>query len=1253
MVAVWPGYYWQAKENLWKLDFFRVFSRDTFCAVVVDGELSLDKEIFGKHAKLAKEAGIPFVVLDEEIPGAINVKYDDEKMFGEIMEHLLVQHKVSKITFAGDEGQPSLSDRYLNVYKNTLKKYNIPFEENRITSCNTVIGKGREKVIASIKENPPEAVICSTFTLGIGIVNALKDLGYSVPGDVVVAGMNGISNRRAGIPDLTAGNRNLTLIADKGLELVEKALAGEDLTGTHLLPMEKHLSESCGCFVSLEDNDMSDYIRAIMLERNLSITQERTQAKSLEMFINAEEVTNTADLIRDVLPDDTYFCIRKSVLNDVTEAKTEVSNEDRYVVFADRNKENEGIDFDRAELHRRAEKQGRNAAPVIMYPVYVKHETYGIVIAEAPEFIGRQMMMGRFLNMLSRGFAYYMKSFEIRQNARKLQDAYTRLRGFQVRDAMTGFYNNSGLIQELEKIKEECAKNHETLHYVCVDLDKLGNINDIYGHSEGDSAIMDLADIIKECASRNDIVAHLGSDEFIVFLRTSEGEGKRTTEAFLNFLKIHVDDYNKSSDKEYTINTNTSSGMVVVYEDTDMSLVVDEALSDKRLLKNNRRGNFTGGVDELNEDEMKKADLIREVIDQNKFLYAYQPIVKASDGTIFGYEALMRTDTEEPISPLTLLKYATANQRLYDIERATFFNVLEDITKKGDVFEGKKIFVNSIPGYQIDQSDFEILKKKYPDVFKDIFIEVTEQTEQNDEEIRVLTQRSNSEGFSIAIDDYGCGYANTSALLRYTPNCVKIDRLLISNLHSDPRKQHFVKNIIEFAHDNHFYALAEGVETSDELKASIALGVDLIQGFYLAKPTFEVLEELPQSLKEEVEECNKKAGEQRYDKVYVVSRERELLLTRIAMELYTEILLTGQDLSLYGNMEYAAAVKIRVKENTNTTLTIKNVILENELTETGIEIGENSTLTLILEGENVIYSNGIKVPASSTLILKGDGNLRIQTKNHAAFGIGNDLQHPHGTIIMDISGELDIRVDGERAVGIGGCVPGPGAKIQLKGGNNLIKSSSTAFVGVGSFTGNANVDISETHFVIDFNVVNGVGIGSPTGQSNVRVSNAFLEIKAGGKSITGIGSASKGDNQVEIISAQVLIDMNSPRVVMIGCPYGKMRVYVEHSKVELFGSGGRVLGVGCLDMNGELILRSVGFAVKITSDGAMCLGVKKEKRDFGTAVPVLEVISTNEESLEEVARNPIPGGAPGAHPIAGFSGPPPEALGPHGLANTL
>ena len=1251
VAAIWPGFSWYLQGEEWKMDFFKVFSPEDFCAVVVDCEFGFNREILSRQASIMRKMNIPLIILDLEVPGANCVVFDDDATFEQLLNHLVTKHGAKDILYSGDIGYPNKNEKYLQVYKNFLKKENIPFDESRVCESNTVYSVDIENVLKAVRAKKPDAVICTSSNIGVGVTGAVGRFGYSVPGDVVVAGINTIHNRRAGIPDLSSGTRNFTKMSESCIGLIEKSLAGDDSVSTVKVPMELRLSESCGCGKMPEKN-MDDLVRDILLQRNLAVSQERKQGLSFGRLLETRSLDEVKETLRSILPVNSYFCVRDSFAKAVTGAADDLNSEEAFHVYVSYDEEAEGRAFDTNYLHELCERQKRNDAPLIIYPANVRRETYGFVVSDSPKFTDVQVMMGRFLSALCRSLAFFSRNQEIEKNNRKLKSMNEDLRNAQIRDSMTGLFNVSGLIYELEKIKKSCIERGERLNYVCIDLDHLSNINDIYGHNEGDCAIIDVAEIIKETILRDDLCAHLGSDEFMVFLRATEEDGGRTVDSFIKHLQANVDEYNRSSDKEYTLNINTSTGVAIFYEDTDMSQIIDDALSDKRLLKNNRRGTYIAGAEELNPDELKQENEIREVIDNNRFRYAYQPIIKASDGSIFGYEALMRTDTKDPISPLTMIKYATIKQRLYDIERATFFNVLKDISEKAELFVGKKIFINSIPGYQIDQADFEKLKKMYPGIFKNLFIEVTEQTEQNDNEIRMLTERSMSEGFSIAIDDYGCGYSNTSALLRYTPNCVKIDRLLITNLHSDPRKQHFVKNIIEFAHDNHFLALAEGVETADELRASIALGVDLIQGFYLAKPNMEVLECLPEHLIREIEYCNQKADEKHFNKLYVVSKEREMLLTRIALELYTEILLSGQNVTLIGNNEYPAAVKIRIKENTNTTLTIRNVILDNDQSDVGIEIGENATLTLILEGDNYINSNGIRIPGNSLLKLQGKGNLHITTKCQGAFGIGNDLLHTFGNVIMDISGELDINVNGERAVGIGGNLPGPGVKLHLKGGANRIRSNSAAFVGIGAFAGEVFADISETHFIINYNCVSGVAIGTPSGKCNTRVSNAFLEIKAGGKSITGIGSASKGDNQIEILSAQVLMDMNSPRVIMIGCPFGGTRVYIEHSKVEMFGSGGRVIGIGCADMNGELILRSVGLKIQIHSQGALPLGVRPENQDFGAAVPEIEVINDGdgeEPDMPDISTLGAP--PPGVEGFdlppqtMGAGGPPPGAMG--------
>lgn len=1246
VVGVWPGYYWQAEENRWKLDIFRMFAQQTFDAVFVDAEGFEDVKTLRHQAKLAAEKSIPFFVLDMEVDGAVSILFDDKKAFFESFHHLSEVHNCKNIFFVGDLGLPYASARCLEYYKEALAETGAEFDENRVAYCNTLIATGSENVAVRIHSAKPDGIICSHPGVASVACGALKAMGYSVPGNIVMASLNSITDRRSGIPDMTGGRRDFAKMAEKCIDVLEKKLAGKRVRKVYEVPMDCRLSESCGCgYVEIIDEQY--LLRSLIMQRDISLAQERRQNTLLDHFFKCKRLEELAVPIQNVLPEGTYFCSRDCFIEAPEDAAKAASSVETFHIFASVAGTKNGEDFNREYLRNAAFRQMEKGEPLILYPVFTREGFYGLVVSETDNFYERQVMMARFLMNISRNFFLLVKSIESTKRLSQLQTVNASLQAAQIRDPMTGMYNNSGLIHELEKIRDRCVRNGENLQIISIDLDHLGNINDIYGHTEGDSAIIDLAQIIKESVTGNDICAHLGGDEFMVVTHRV-GNDLSYVQSFLSILKGQIADYNNSNAKEYTLNINTGTSMAVIYADTDMTKVVDDALSNKRLIKNNRRNISHTGQEELSADEKKLEPIIRDAIDNNRFHYAYQPIVRVEDGTIFGYEALMRTDTEQPISPLTMIKYATINRRLYDIERATFFNVLKDITAKKSKFKDKKIFVNSIPGYQIDQADYEQLKNLYPGIFNDIFIEVTEQTEQDDDELRILTERSVSEGFGIAIDDYGSGYSNTSTLLRYAPNCVKLDRLLISDLHSDPRKQHFVKNIIEFAHSNSFYALAEGVETTEELKAAITLGVDLIQGFYIARPNFEILEKLPDYLVNEIREYRTKPEENHFSKLFVVSKEKELSLTRLALEVYTDVLVSSQNITLFGNLDYRAPIRIKVKDHADATITLRNVILDNMSDETGIELGEGSSATLILEGDNYINSNGIRVPESATLRLSGSGNLTIQAKNKFPFGIGNDMQRAYGNIISNISGNLTIEVDGERAIGIGGYLAGEGAKIMLKGGDNKITSASTAFVGIGCFSGKADVEIYENHTNIRYRVVNGLGIGSITGNSKVRIANSFLEMNADGKSTTGIGSTTNCEGSVEIVAARISLEMNASRVMMIGSPAGHIRTYIEHSKVDLVGSGERVIGIGSIDMGGELIVRSAGLSIKVTSDAGIPLGIRPDKQDLGDTVPEIEVIRQKQDGGENPAGpgGPPPGFMGGPPPWAAAGGPPQGLGGP-------
>ena len=213
----------------------------------------------------------------------------------------------------------------------------------------------------------------------------------------------------------------------------------------------------------------------------------------------------------------------------------------------------------------------------------------------------------------------------------------------------------------------------------------------------------------------------------------------------------------------------------------------------------------------------------------------------------------MRSTGGIKMNPLEILETAQEYKMLYEVERATLFNVLDQFSTRFESFGGKRIFINTIPGNFLDSLDYTALTSKYGDYLKYCVIEITEQNAVSDEELNsIKSLGGENSGCQLAVDDYGTGHSNIVNLIRYSPQIIKIDRFLITDIDKDTNKQMFVKSAIEFARMNDIKVVAEGIETREELQTVIGFGVDLIQGFYTAKPAPEPLAELSAELRNEI-----------------------------------------------------------------------------------------------------------------------------------------------------------------------------------------------------------------------------------------------------------------------------------------------------------------------------------------------------------------------------------------------------------------
>lgn len=766
-----------------------------------------------------------------------------------------------------------------------------------------------------------------------------------------------------------------------------------------------------------------------------------------------------------------------------------------------------------------------------------------------------------------------------------------QLKSESIWDDATGLYNYRGFLDELEAFRKDMQRMEKSVFLISADIEHLSSINRAYGYTEGNMVIAALARVLKSCVRGNDFVGHLGSDEFVIAMEVAD-EKDPWVEEFIEKVENAVDIAYEFAEKEYTVELSYGKFCVETDSKATTEDCVNHVLYRKQADKDNRRKNeVINNEMEYNEQEEK---LVLDILDHNKLRYAFQPIVSAKTGHIVAYEALMRSATETMVSPLKILKYAHKNNRTYEIEKYTFGNALEYFVKGQSQLQDRKLFINSIPGYLLTEMDYASLKEKYGMYFDHLVVEITEERELEEKDLAILTSRRDNDGFSLAIDDFGSGYSNTNSLLRYMPHIIKLDRLLIQDIDKNTKKQFFVNSIITFAKDNSMQVLAEGVETEDELRMALHLGVDLIQGYFTAKPSFELVDEIAPDIRNLIASESLKVGDSNSRKVYLVSENKEISLVHLALEDYTEIRIATPEVTVIGNVDYLADVCIRIKDGLECVLVLRDARIKSIDDLPCIEVGYGANLTICLEGNSVLNGRGIFVPETSSLTTIGVGSLKVSAHGSKIYGIGTSIEESFGSLIFKNSGLIEIRADGEECVGIGGGIYRYGNGIDIRSGEIRMELLGVNTVGIGCHRGDAPISIRDCTVKALYRVQEGAVIGNLSGVQYIKMRNFNLDIDASGKKIAGLGSCNKVDGHIDLLYGTGRIKMNGHCVSLIGADEGQLEIKTKHVKMFLMGEGDDVEGLGTRDKASIIRIEDTSVEVVINSSSPLAFGAQEE-----------------------------------------------------------
>jgi diguanylate cyclase (GGDEF)-like protein len=401
-----------------------------------------------------------------------------------------------------------------------------------------------------------------------------------------------------------------------------------------------------------------------------------------------------------------------------------------------------------------------------------------------------------------------------------------RLKVAAATDGLTGLGNHRHFHEELRAQILEARESGAPFAVVALDIDGFKKLNDDRGHARGDEYLKLSGEALERAVRGEDLVARLGGDDFVMILRTADAGyarevSERAREAMARVLPEELD--------------LTVSAGFVCYPDADEEANLSEFANSALDVAKRAGGNQTRKYDPEQVSAIPSIKQQRAEIDAllampQPITPVYQPLVELTTGRLIGFEALSRFDCDPRRSPDAWFNQAARCGRGLALEMAAIKAALSAPGRPA----GTYLSLNFSPSALASPKIMAILPRN----MSDIVIEVTEhELASEDGGLEDGLAKMRARGARIAVDDAGAGYAGLNQVMRVQPDVIKLDRSLIEGVHCDSAKSALVEFFVMFARRVGAGVCTEGIETLEELRTLINLGVSYGQGYLLGRPS--------------------------------------------------------------------------------------------------------------------------------------------------------------------------------------------------------------------------------------------------------------------------------------------------------------------------------------------------------------------------------------------------------------------------------
>jgi diguanylate cyclase (GGDEF)-like protein/PAS domain S-box-containing protein len=414
-------------------------------------------------------------------------------------------------------------------------------------------------------------------------------------------------------------------------------------------------------------------------------------------------------------------------------------------------------------------------------------------------------------------------------------------------DTLTGLPNRALLTDRLVHGLAGSRRRGAQLGVMFLDIDQFKLVNDSLGHSAGDELLQHVAVRISAAIRPGDTVARFGGDEFVVVC--DDVSALETEQVAARVLAAVNHPWHFG---EQEMHVTASLGIAIADETATPESLLRDSDSAMYRAKELGRGRIELFDAELRLNANRRlatASALHRALERGEFVVQYQPVIDLVTGAMVSAEALVRWRHPEHglVTPGDFIALAEETGLIVPIGARVLEQACLDLAEWQRL--GRSLDVDAGLSIAVNLSVRQMLSPDICGMIDDVLVrtgvdagalclELTESVFMGDAEYFGKTLNNlKALGVDLSIDDFGTGYSSLSYLKLFPVDAVKVDRVFVDGLGTDPHDTALVAAIVAMASALELEVTAEGVETYEQLLGLKSLGVTRAQGFYFARPT--------------------------------------------------------------------------------------------------------------------------------------------------------------------------------------------------------------------------------------------------------------------------------------------------------------------------------------------------------------------------------------------------------------------------------